>query len=191
MDQDSSINQELSLNAKIEALLFVAPGTVSINQLATILDQTSSKIEEALKELANQYNNRGIRLQIHRGRLQLVSAPQSASLIEHFLGLEATSRISQAALETMAIIAYQQPVTRPEVDAIRGVNSDGVIKTLLSRGLIEEVGRGTGPGRPILYSTTPEFLGYFGLTSIADLPPLNLDLNFDQNDPMNNDILKD
>jgi segregation and condensation protein B len=191
MDQDSSINQELSLGAKIEALLFVAPGTVSINQLATVLEQTPTKIEEALEELENQYNNRGIRLQNHRGRLQLVSAPQSASLIKHYLGLEATSRISQAALETMAIIAYQQPVTRPEVDAIRGVNSDGVIKTLLSRGLIEEVGRGTGPGRPILYSTTPEFLGYFGLTSIADLPPLKLDLNVNQNDPSNNDILKD
>ena len=191
MDHNSSKNQELSLNAKIEALLFVAPGTISINQLATVLEQTPSKIEEALKELTNQYKHRGIRLQTHRGRLQLVSAPQSSSLIEHFLGLEATTRISQAALETMAIIAYRQHVTRPEVDAIRGVNSDGVIKTLLSRGLIEEVGRGTGPGRPILYSTTPEFLGYFGLTSIADLPPLNLNLNFEQNDPTNNDILKD
>ena len=112
-------------------------------------------------------------------------------MIEHFLGLEATSRISQAALETMAIIAYQQPVTRPEIDAIRGVNSDGVIKTLLSRGLIEEIGRGSGPGRPILYSTTPEFLGSFGLTSIAELPPLKLDEAKDEKISTNNDILKD
>lgn len=190
-EQNNLENEELTISSKIEALLFVAPGTVSVNQLATVLDETPGKIEESLQELVIQYKGRGIQLQKHRGRIQLVSAPQSASLIEHFLGLEATSRISQAALETMAIIAYQQPVTRPEIDAIRGVNSDGVIKTLLSRGLIEEMGRGSGPGRPILYSTTPEFLGSFGLTSIADLPPLKLEEDANGKSSTNNDILKD
>ena len=85
----------------------------------------------------------------------------------------------------MAIIAYQQPVTRPQIDAIRGVNSDGVMKTLLSKGLIQEVGRTAGPGRPILYSTTPEFLGYFGLTSTDKLPPLNLKDFINEDEPEN------
>ena len=80
----------------------------------------------------------------------------------------------RAALETLAIIAYQQPVTRPSVDSVRGVNSDGVIKSLLSKGLLQEVGRSEGPGRPILYGTTPEFLQHFGLNSLTELPPLDL-----------------
>ena len=89
--------------------------------------------------------------------------------------MEATSRLSRAGLEALAIIAYQQPVTRPQIDAIRGVNSDGVLKSLLSKGLIQEVGRAEAPGRPILYSTTPEFLQYFGLNSLEELPPLVLE----------------
>jgi len=167
--------KELPLNAQIESLLFVASEAVSISQLAAILNETTRIVEKSLEELASIYQDRGIRLQKNRGRVQLVSAPETAPLIEHFLGLEATSRISQAALETMAIIAYQQPVTRPQVDAIRGVNSDGVIKTLLSKGVIEEIGRASGPGRPILYSTTPDFLAYFGLSSVEELPPLEGD----------------
>jgi segregation and condensation protein B len=94
--------------------------------------------------------------------------------VERFLGLEATTRLSRAALETLAIIAYQQPVTRPVVDSVRGVNSDGVIKSLLSKGLLQEVGRSEGPGRPILFGTTPEFLQHFGLNSLSELPSLNL-----------------
>jgi segregation and condensation protein B len=171
----SSEENELGLSAKIEALLFVAPNTVSVSQLAAALEENNKVVEESLEALERSYQERGIRLQRHRGRVQLVSAPEAAGFIEQFLGLEATTRISQAALETLAIVAYQQPVTRPEVDAIRGVNSDGVLKTLLSKGLIEEIGRTSGPGRPILYSTTPDFLGYFGLTSIAELPPLALE----------------
>ena len=93
-------------------------------------------------------------------------------LIERFLGLEATTHLSRAALETLAIIAYQQPVTRPQIDSIRGVNSDSMMKSLLSKGLILESGRADGPGRPILYSTTPEFLQHFGLNSILEMPSL-------------------
>jgi segregation and condensation protein B len=170
----SKPQKHLSLCAQIEALLFVAPGAVTISQLSTALGETIENIEKKLDELEHGNLNRGIRLQRHRGRVQLVSAPEAAPLVEHFLGLEATTRMSRAALEAMSIIAYQQPVTRPQIDAIRGVNSDGVLKTLLSKGLIQEVGRAPGPGRPILYSTTPEFLGYFGLTSLDELPPLNL-----------------
>jgi segregation and condensation protein B len=166
---------QLDLNAKIEALLFVAPGAITISQLATALEITKRTAEKALDALEISFSERGIRLQKHGGRIQLVSAPEAAPLIEHFLGLEATSTLSRAALEALSIIAYQQPVTRPMVDSIRGVNSDGVMKTLLSKGLIQEVGRAEGPGRPILYSTTPEFLGYFGLTALEELPPLNIE----------------
>jgi len=115
-----------------------------------------------------------LRLQRHAGRVQLTTAPEAAELIERFLGLEATSRLSRAALETLAIIAYQQPVTRPQVDAVRGVNSEGVMKSLLGKGLVQEVGRTEGPGRPILYGTSLEFLQHFGLNSLMELPPLNL-----------------
>ena len=104
--------------------------------------------------------------------LAFATVPQLAELIEHFLGLEATTHLSRAALETLAIIAYQQPVTRPQIDAIRGVNSDSMLKSLLHKGLILESGRADGPGRPILYSTTPEFLQHFGLNSILEMPRL-------------------
>jgi segregation and condensation protein B len=92
--------------------------------------------------------------------------------VERFLGLEITTYLSQAALETLSIVAYEQPVTRPQVDEIRGVNSDGVMKSLLHKGLIQDIGRADGPGRPILYATTPEFLQQFGINSLEDLPPL-------------------
>lgn len=115
---------------------------------------------------------RGLRLQWHSGRVQMTSAPEAGMLVEQFLGLEASSRLSHAALETLAIVAYQQPVTRPEIDAIRGVNSDGVLKSLLSKGLVQEAGRAERVGRPILYTSTADFLAYFGLNSITELPPL-------------------
>jgi segregation and condensation protein B len=166
---------EISLNAQIEALLFVAPGSVGISQIAAALGVTNRTVENALKQLEVDYQSRGIRLQRHSGRIQMTSAPEAAEVIQTFLGLEATSRISSAALESLAIIAYQQPVTRPQVDSVRGVNSDSVMKNLLHKGLIQEVGRADGPGRPILYSTTPEFLGHFGLSSMEELPPLNLE----------------
>jgi len=168
-------NLEISLAARVEALLFVAPGAVSVGQLAAALEVTNRAVEKALDELEQSYQGRGVRLQRHGRRIQMTSAPEAAASIENFLGLEATSRLSRAALEALAIIAYQQPVTRPQVDAIRGVNSDGVMKNLLHKGLIQEIGRAEGPGRPILYTTTPEFLGYFGLSSLDELPPLNLE----------------
>lgn len=162
----------LSLQAQVEALLFVAPGAVSPMQLATVLKYSVREIETALEELENTYRTRGFRLQWHQGQVLMTSAPEAGILIEQFLGLQAYSRLSKAALETLAIIAYQQPVTRPEIDAIRGVNSDGVLKSLLSKGLIQESGRAERVGRPILYTTTAEFLMYFGLNSLTELPPL-------------------
>jgi segregation and condensation protein B len=163
---------ELSLSVKLEALLFVAAEPVTTGQLAAALDVAPSVIERGLNELGASLTTRGLRLQRHAGRVQLTTAPQLAELIERFLGLEATTHLSRAALETLAIIAYQQPVTRPQIDSIRGVNSDSMMKSLLNKGLILESGRADGPGRPILYSTTPEFLQHFGLNSILEMPPL-------------------
>jgi segregation and condensation protein B len=163
---------EMPLFVKIEALLFVAPEPVTTAQLATALDVAPSVVERGLNELDASLATRGLRLQRHVGHFQLTTAPQLAELIERFLGLEATTHLSRAALETLAIIAYQQPVTRPQIDAIRGVNSDSMMKSLLTKGLILESGRADGPGRPILYSTTPEFLQHFGLNSILEMPSL-------------------
>lgn len=169
---EQNIETELPLSVKLEAILFVAAEPVTPGQLASALDVASSVIERGLNELDASLSDRGLRLQRHAGRVQLTTAPQLAELIERFLGLEATSHLSRAALETLAIIAYQQPVTRPQIDAIRGVNSDSMLKSLLNKGLVLESGRADGPGRPILYSTTPEFLQHFGLNSILEMPPL-------------------
>ena len=167
-----NIEIELPLSVKLEAMLFVAAEPVATTQLATALDVAPSVIERGLNELDASLSGRGLRLQRHAGRVQLTTAPQLAELIERFLGLEATTHLSRAALETLAIIAYQQPVTRPQIDSIRGVNSDSMMKSLLHKGLILESGRADGPGRPILYSTTPEFLQHFGLNSILEMPSL-------------------
>ena len=184
-------NGNMSLEARIEALLFVAPGTVSVSQLATALEVTPRQVEKSLETLEDGYAQRGLRLQKHKGDLRLTSAPETATLVERFLDLEATQRLSAAALECLSIIAYQQPITRPGVDAIRGVNSDSVMRTLLSNGLIEETGREEGPGRPILYVTTPEFLQHFGLKALEELPPLDLESLGAENDEEASELLKD
>ncbi len=161
-----------ALIAKIEAILFVSSGLVSVYQLAKALELSESEIETGLSHLEEIYKGggHGLRLMRVKSRVQLTTSPEMSEIVENFLGLETTSTLSQAALETLAIIAYKQPVTRPEVDVIRGVNSDGVLRTLLSKGLIEELGRTETPGRPILYGTSPEFLQYFGLETLDALP---------------------
>ncbi len=166
-------NGHLALDARVEALLFVAEEPPTIAQLAHALEVPAEAIEEALKALQERLKERGLRLQRHGDRVQLVTAPEAAEDVRRFLGLTTGPRLSTAALETLAIIAYRQPITRAEIEAIRGVNCDGVLRTLLARGLIAEVGRADGPGRPILYGTTLLFLQHFGLRSLADLPPLD------------------
>jgi segregation and condensation protein B len=161
-----------SLEICLEALLFVAAEPVTTAQLAEALERKPQEVEQALKALAATYSEgRGLRIQWHGGRVELTTAPNLATLIERFLGLEATARLSRAGLETLAIVAYRQPVTRPGIDAIRGVNSDGVLKSLLNKGLVQEMGRTEGPGRPMLYGTTVAFLQHFGLSSVDELPP--------------------
>ncbi len=172
-----TINYLGDLESKIESLLFVSSGLTSISQLAKALEITDTQAENALSNLEDHYKQggHGLRLMHIKSRVQLTTAPEMSKTIETYLGLEATSTLSQAALETLAIIAYKQPVTRPEVDVIRGVNSDAVLRTLLSKGLIEELGRAESPGRPIYYGTSPEFLQYFGLESLDMLPFIDFD----------------
>lgn len=179
----SNIKPDLGLTALVEAILFVSPEPVSANQIGSLLDIPPREIKHAFAELDRLYSGRGIRLQYHKNKVQITSAPEAASVLENMLNLETTSTLSQAALETLSIIAYQQSITRPQIDSIRGVNSDGVLKTLLNKGLIDDVGRAEGPGRPILYSTTTEFLKYFGLSSYQELPPLDFEEIQDSTDP--------
>ena len=158
--------------AEIEALLFVSSGLVSVYQLSRALEITESEVESCLVDLETHYrlDGHGLRLMRVKTRVQLTTASTLSETVENFLGLETTSTLSQAALESLAIVAYKQPITRPEVDVIRGVNSDSVMRTLLSKGLIEELGRADSPGRPIYYGTSSEFLQYFGLETIESLP---------------------
>jgi len=180
---DSDLKQPLALTALVEAILFVSPEPISVNQIGTLLNEPPRVIKNAITELDALYQERGIRLQHHNGKIQITSAPEAAFIIKNLLELETTSTLSQAALETLSIIAYQQPITRPQIDGIRGVNSDGVLRTLLNKGLIDDIGRTEGPGRPILYSTTTEFLKYFGLASYEELPPLEFETHLESTDP--------
>lgn len=165
--------------AHLEALLFIAPQPVGAAQLAQALGVSPQEVESALRALEADYldpqKGRGLRLQRFGERWQMTTAPASAPYVERFLGLEASARLSRAALEVLAIVLYRQPITRPQIDAIRGVNSEGVLRTLLLKGLIQELGRAEFPGRPILYGVSEECLQYFGLSSLDELPPLGLD----------------
>jgi segregation and condensation protein B len=162
------------LPVMVESLLFVASEPVPIAQIAEALDVNLAEVEQALTELNAEIVRRGVRVQRKGDRVQLTTLPECAPYIERFLGLDLTTRLSKPALETLAIIAYQQPITRPYVEGVRGVSSDAVMKSLLGKGLIQEVGRAEGPGRPILYGTAPDFLQHFGLGSLGELPPLEL-----------------
>ena len=163
-----------SLQAQVEGILFVSDRPVDLGELMRSLDATRAMVEQALDGLATDCAERGLRVQRNNGLVQLVSAPEVAPAIQRFLGLEDSTRLSRAALESLSIIAYRQPITRPEIDALRGVNSDGVMRTLLSRGMVEPVGQRETVGHPIEYGTTFRFLEYFGIGSLDELPPLEL-----------------
>ena len=169
----------LSLCGNIEALLFSSPTSLTVSQISSILDLPLLEVEKGLADLEKRYQDhsgsRGIRLQRDRDRITLTSAPEAAPYIERLMEIEISGFLSTAAMETLAIIAYNQPTTRPEIDSIRGVNSDGVIRNLQAKGLVNEVGRASTPGRPILYCTSAEFLEHFGISSLNDLPALNID----------------
>ncbi len=164
---------EAPLASILESILLVASGPVDIGPVSTILSVPRSEVEAALDELQDTLRG-GIRLQIDGGRAQLVSTPENADVVRRFLGSEKPPPLSRSAVEALAVIAYRQPATRSDIEAVRGVNSDRAVQTLLARNLIEERGQRETPGRPLQYGTGFAFLEYFGLGSLADLPPLDL-----------------
>ncbi len=159
----------------LEAYLFVAAEPVLPAETAKALGVEAADVEEALEDLTNAYARRHGGLHVVRlaGGYQMATRPGLADDLARLLAAPGgKARLSKPALETLAIIAYQQPVTQAEVESVRGVNVDGVLKTLTERGQIVEAGRKPVPGRPILYATTPDFLHHFGLNTLEDLPPL-------------------
>ncbi|HHW06571.1 MAG TPA: SMC-Scp complex subunit ScpB [Clostridia bacterium] len=161
------------LKAILECLLFASNGAVSAKELASVVGVTEQEVEELIAALMDDYGQSGRGIQIYQvaGGYKMATKPDYAEYIEK-LCRHKPSPLSKAALETLAIIAYRQPVTRAEIEAIRGVKVDHLLSNLLEKNLIQEVGRKETPGRPILYGTTTEFLEYLGLNSIEDLPPL-------------------
>lgn len=159
------------LAALIEALLLVAPGPSTIDELSRGAGVSPREVRDAVEQLSGQCD-RGWVIQTHGDEIQLATAPRFARFVRRFLKLDREARLSPAALETLAIVAYQQPVTRSEIEAIRGVDCASVLGTIHDRGLIATAGRLTTPGQPIQYVTTAEFLRHFGLSSLNELPEL-------------------
>ncbi len=159
----------------IESLFFVSDRPLNISRICEVTSVGEEEVKQAIEDLANEYRrtDRGFQLREVAGGYRLYSHPAYAPYIEKLILSFDHRRLTQAALETLSIIAYKQPVTRMDIAAIRGVNSDGVVNTLLNRGLIKEMGRQGTTGQPILYGTTTRFLESFGLRSIDELPPLD------------------
>lgn len=162
------------LRCPIEALLFVASESLTIKQIAKLTRATEMEVAATLQRIEADFGDRGIVLREIAGGYRFASAPAAREVVEAYL-LPPKSSLSTPALETLAIVAYMQPVTKGEIEAIRGVASDSVVSTLLDRILIAEAGRKDVVGRPMLYKTTPEFLESFGLRSLDDLPPMELE----------------
>lgn len=169
------------LEAAVEALLMVASEPTHPNDLALALEVEVAEILAAIERMEDR-PAQGWIIQRHGEHLQISTAPRFADYVRRFLGIERESRLSAAALEALAVIAWRQPVTRSEIERVRGVDCTGVIATLLSRGLIDMVGRQDSPGNPMLYGTTGDFLNHFGLTSLDELPPLGQVNGEDAND---------
>jgi segregation and condensation protein B len=161
--------------AGLEALLFVAERPLSRREIATLAGVDSATVDARLGDLEVSLRGRGIRLLAVGDRVELATAPEVGTLVARYVGGDAV-RLSPAGLETLAIVAYRQPVTKAAVERIRGVDSDHTIRTLLHRRLVVELGRANTPGRPILYGTAFEFLERFGLESLDDLPTLDADV---------------
>ncbi|MCE5313296.1 MAG: SMC-Scp complex subunit ScpB [Nitrospiraceae bacterium] len=159
----------------IESLLFVAGEPVNISTLVKITEVPESEIRQCMSELIDNYKLTGSGLVIAEiaDGYQMITNPENGFWVRKLRNINQNTKLSQASLETLAIIAYKQPLTKVEVDQLRGVNSDGAVKTLADRRLIKIVGKKEAPGRPFLYGTTKEFLQYFGLKNLAELPPIS------------------
>jgi segregation and condensation protein B len=158
----------------LEAVLFLADEPMTSATLAGVVELPRPEVERTLEALAESYDRRASGLILRRvaGGWRLFTHPEVSAHIERFVLSSRHARLTKAALETLAIVAYKQPVTRHQISSIRGVNSEGVLRALADRGLVLEVGRDEGPGRAVLYGTTPEFLERLGVASLADLPPI-------------------
>jgi segregation and condensation protein B len=161
--------------AVLEALLFVAERPLRRREIAALAGADAAAVDALLGDLEVSLRERGIRLLIDGDQVELATAPEAGALVARYVGADAV-RLSPASLETLAIVAYRQPVTRGAIERIRGVDSDYTVRSLLHRRLIVELGRSEAPGRPFLYGTGFDFLERFGLTSLEELPPLDVDI---------------
>jgi segregation and condensation protein B len=161
--------------AMLEALLFVAERPLTRREIGTLSGVDRATVDARLGDLEVSLRDRGIRLVVAGERVELATAAEAGALIARYVGVDAI-RLSVASLETLAIVAYRQPITRAAVERIRGVDSDYTLRSLLHRRLLVELGRSEAPGRPILYGTGFDFLERFGLTTLDELPPLEADV---------------
>ena len=164
----------LRLARSVEALLFVASEPLSIKQLAKLVRATEVEVAATLQQIEAEYADRGVVLREVAGGYRFATSPLARDVVEAYL-LPAKNNLSTPAMEALAIVAHMQPVTKSEIESIRGVNSDSVVNTLLDRNLIDEAGRKDVVGRPMQYRTTPFFLESFGLRSLDELPELELE----------------
>ena len=169
--QPDSLQPPENLRLTVEALLLVAESPPTVRTLARVTGVSMDAVESVLQELETD-DSRGIRLRRHNETVALVSAPEAAPFVERLLGLDTPPRLSKAALETLAVIAYHQPVTRDQIERVRGVGASGVIRSLRARDLIAPSGRLDTVGQPLLWSVTARFLDHFGLSALDQLPPL-------------------
>ena len=163
-----------ALQRSLEAVLFVASEALSIDALVKLTDASHVEVAETLQRIAEEYAERGRGLREGAGGYRFATSPAARAAVEAYL-LPAKTNLSPAAMETLAIVAYLQPVTKPEMEAVRGVNVDSVVSTLLDKRFIVEAGRRDVVGRPMEYRTTPEFLESFGLRALSELPPVDLE----------------
>ncbi|MES2208985.1 MAG: SMC-Scp complex subunit ScpB [Chloroflexota bacterium] len=173
-DGDSTDPRELT-EAGLEALLFVAERPLSRREIGSLVGVDRQTVDARLGDLEVTLRARGIRLLVSGDRVELATAPEAGELVARYVGADAV-RLSPASLETVAIVAYRQPITKAAIERIRGVDSDYTVRSLLHRRLVVELGRSEAPGRPILYGTSFDFLERFGLTSLEDLPPLDAEV---------------
>lgn len=172
----NELSRKSEIKSAIESMLFVSGEPLALRELSNNLGLKEKNVEEILNEMSNEYEdkNRGIRLISINGGYQLVTKSENSDFVQKLLKKNKKHSLSQASIESLAIIAYKQPITRIDIDEIRGVKSESAITRLIERGLIKDIGRLEVPGRPILYGTTDEFLRQFGLQTIKELPSLDL-----------------
>jgi len=166
--------EDKEAKAVLEAMLFIAGEPLGVDALTKMVELDKARVDQLLKELVSEYSlrNSGLLIVEVAEGYQMVTNPACSPYVRKLISTAVPKRLSPSSLETIAIIAYKQPIIKAEIEAIRGVNSDGVIKTLLERRLIRILGRKEAPGRPLLYGSTHEFLQYFGLKDLSELPTL-------------------